>query len=275
MARFLILDAYAPRGRKWLVSGGAPLAGKMYRDMLLRHRPKAESDIFYVADADAQLPQPLESYDALLWTGSSLTIYDEVPEVAQQIELARRAYHMGVPAYGSCWALHLAVVAAGGDCQRSPHGLTFGPTYDITLTPDGHAHPVFQNRASGFEALASHYDIVKTLPSGATPLAQSPRSAVQAVFIEHQKSSFFATQYHPELDFSVLSGMLQSRVDTLLEQGFYADRQAAERQLAEFSQLQAPSPPEALIAKYRLTEHVLQTDQRQNEFRNWLTLMGL
>jgi GMP synthase (glutamine-hydrolysing) len=275
MARFLILDAYAARGRERLVSGGAPLAGDMYREMLLRHRPDAECDIFYVADPNTHLPQPLESYDAMLWTGSSLTIYDDVPEVTQQIELARRAYQMGVPAYGSCWALHLAVVAAGGTCQRSPHGLTFGPTYDITLTPEGEAHPVFQTRQSGFEALASHYDIVKTLPSGAKPLAQSPRSQVQAVFIEHEKGSFFATQYHPEFDFSVLHGMLQSRLDTLVEQGFYADPRAAETQAAEFARLAEATPPEDLIAKYRLTDNVLIAEQRHTEFRNWLDLLAL
>ena len=154
MARFLILDAYAARGRERLVSGGAPLAGDMYREMLLRHRPDAECDIFYVADPNTHLPQPLETYDAMLWTGSSLTIYDDLPEVTQQIEFARRAYQTGGPAYGPIWPLHLAVVAAGGDCQRSPHGLTFGPTYDIPLTPAGHTHPVFPHRPSRFDALS-------------------------------------------------------------------------------------------------------------------------
>lgn len=275
MTRFLILDAYSQQGRDRLASAGLPLAGTMYRNMVHRHRPDSESDIVCIAEPQARPPQPLESYDAMLWTGSSLSIYEDLPEVHRQIELARHAFDIGVPAYGSCWALQLAVVAAGGEVERSPHGLTFGLSYGITLTPEGQAHPIYKNRASPFDALASHYDIVKTMPPGGTVLARSHRSNVQAAMIEHKKSTFFATQYHPEFNFEVLSGMTHSRKTLLVEQGFYPDLAAAETQACDFEHLHSPTPVAELVAKYKLTDSVLDIDQRQNEFKNWLSLLAL
>ncbi len=275
MTRFLILDGYSQQGRERLASGGMLLAGTMYRNMLQRLRPDSDSDIVCVADPQASLPQPLESYDAMLWTGSSLSIYENRPEVTQQIELARQAFKIGVPAYGSCWALQLAVVAAGGEVERSPHGLTFGLSYGITLMPEGAAHSVYQGRAALFDALASHYDIVKTMPPTSQVLARSHRSNVQAAHIEHEKGTFFATQYHPEFNFEVLSGMVKSRTALLVEQGFYPDLEAAETEATDFEHLHSPYPDEALVKKYKLNDSVLDIDQRQNEFKNWLAEMQL
>ena len=92
---------------------------------------------------------------------------------------------------------------------------------------------------------------------------------------EHKKSTFFATQYHPEFNFEVLSGMTHSRKTLLVEQGFYPDLAAAETQACDFEHLHSPTPVAELVAKYKLTDSVLDIDQRQNEFKNWLSLLAL
>ena len=61
--------------------------------------------------------------------------------VAAQIELQRRVFASGVPSFGSCWALQVAVVAAGGACRASPHGREQGVGRKNRLTPEGAAHP--------------------------------------------------------------------------------------------------------------------------------------
>ena len=55
MTRFLILDCYDANGRKGLAAARATPAGELYRDMLLRHRPNADCDIAFPADADAAM----------------------------------------------------------------------------------------------------------------------------------------------------------------------------------------------------------------------------
>ena len=86
--RFLVVDGYTKDMRAVLQERGATQAGFLYRNMLRMYRPQAECDIAYPADADAKI-EDLSGYDAMLWTGSSLTIYDDVPEVIRQVELAR------------------------------------------------------------------------------------------------------------------------------------------------------------------------------------------
>ena len=119
MQRFLVLDGYDRAGRAGLIEAGATFAGALYRDLVATYRPMAQIDILHPADTDASLPD-LSAYDAMFWTGSSLTIYDHVPAVTRQIELARAAFRLGIPAFGSCWALQLASVAAGGSCSKTP-----------------------------------------------------------------------------------------------------------------------------------------------------------
>lgn len=51
---------------------------------------------------------------------------DDTPEVRQQIEFAQHVFASNVPCYGSCWAMQLAAVAAGGVCAANPRGREMG-----------------------------------------------------------------------------------------------------------------------------------------------------
>ncbi len=62
----------------------------------------------------------LESYDGVAFTGSSLDVFDDIPEVTRQIELARAVFATGTPLFGSCWGLQVMSVAAGGTVCRNP-----------------------------------------------------------------------------------------------------------------------------------------------------------
>ena len=46
--------------------------------------------------------------------------YDPTPCVSRQIDFARAAFAIGVPIWGSCWGLQLAVVGLGGSVRRNP-----------------------------------------------------------------------------------------------------------------------------------------------------------
>ena len=113
--RVLVVDGYAPEARDQLVSGGASLAANLYAAMVMRILPSARCDVHFPADDGAELPAgaSLEQYDAVAWTGCSLTIFDDDPRVHRQVELARSAYEKGIPSFGSCWGVQMAVFAAG------------------------------------------------------------------------------------------------------------------------------------------------------------------
>lgn len=179
MARFLIIDAYPKFGREALVHSGSTQAGLLYKNMLLSYRPDAEIDIAFPADADSTIPD-LGSYDAMLWTGSSLTIFHDTPEVTRQIELGREGYRRGLKAFGSCWGLQLAAVAAGGQCRRNPKGREFGLTHNVQRTEAGRAHPILADRVDGYRAFTAHFDEVQRLPEGGICLATNDATEIQA-----------------------------------------------------------------------------------------------
>ena len=149
MPRFLVLDGYDKAGRAALQAAGATPAGTLYRNMVFRYLPEAEVDIVHPADPQSGIDD-LDSYDAMLWTGSSLTIFHDDPAVTAQIELAREGFRRGLPAFGSCWALQLAAVAAGGACHKNPNGREFGLARKITLNEMGRAHPFYAKRPAPF-----------------------------------------------------------------------------------------------------------------------------
>lgn len=270
MPRFLVLDGYDKAGRAALEAAGANLAGALYRDMVTRYLPDAQIDIVYPADPQTKICD-LDSYDAMLWTGSSLTIFHHVPAVTAQIELAREGYRRGLAAFGSCWALQLAAIAAGGTCHKNPNGREFGLARKINLTRAGRAHPFYANRAAPvFDGFTSHFDAVAHLPPCGTVLAGNAMTDIQAADIFHEKGRFFAVQYHPEFDFGEIAALAKFRGGGLIDDGFMADAAALATYIEKCGALHRA--PERADLRWSLgaDDDVLDSTCRQNEFIAWL-----
>jgi len=127
--RFLIIDGYPKSSRDDLENAGMKLAWKLYADMLLQHQPKAVYDILLPSDEGVDMPsvKDLHKYAGIIWTGCNLTIYHtDNRSVSSQIELAKNAYEVGVPSFGSCWGIQMAAYAAGGKLEANPKGREMG-----------------------------------------------------------------------------------------------------------------------------------------------------
>lgn len=274
MARFLILDAYAKSGRAELQTYGAPEAGTLYRDMLLALRPQADYEIAFPADANSRITD-LSGFDAMLWTGSSMTIFEDTPEVARQIELTREGFRRAIPAFGSCWALQLAATAAGGLCQLNPKGREFGLTHNLTLTDKGRSHPVFAGRSGPFSAFTAHTDEVVTLPADTHVLLSNQSTDIQAAHIHYENGDFFALQYHPEFTFGMIATLAKGRKERLLKEGFYDSAEQFAGIIGDYQSLQ--NDPNSHDAKQRLkaNDDVIDPQLRWSELKHWLEVKGL
>nr|WP_281503832.1 type 1 glutamine amidotransferase [Arenibacter sp. F26102] len=166
--------------------------------------PKAQTDFAFPADGARELPTAalLKNYDGVLWTGSSLSVLDDIPDVQQQLNFADEVFKSGVPFYGSCWGMQIATVVAGGQVALSKNGLEFGISKPIELTPLGRKIPLTSHRKKTYSALCIHYDEVAKVPENALVLASNPHSNVQAMIFDYKKGSFFGVQYHPEFNTS-------------------------------------------------------------------------
>jgi len=270
--RFLVVDGYTKKARDELAAGGATVAGPLYAAMLRGVARGAACDVVYPSDPDAALPKgkALAGYDGIAWTGCSLTIFEDVPEVKRQIAFARAAYAAGVPSFGTCWGVQIAAVAAGGKVAANPKGREMGIARKIALTPEGRAHPLYRGKAPVFDGFISHYDEVTEVPPGGAHLAGNAFTHVQSLAVKHLKGEFWGLQYHPEYDLHEMARLVWCRIDRLIKDGFFADRAAGENYVALMEALHANPKRKDLAWLLGVDEDVMDTTIRQTEVRNWI-----
>jgi GMP synthase (glutamine-hydrolysing) len=271
--RFLIIDGYAKEGRAKFRKVGNLLASEQYNEMLLAHMPDAESDVLFPADEDSELPTNvnLESYDGILWTGCNLTVFhDHDARVVKMIELAKKIYEVGVPSYGSCWGLQIAVVAAGGEVKENPKGREMGLARKIHLSSEGQKHPFYKNKPVVFDAFISHYDEVTKMPANGTVLCGNDFTKIQAATVTHKKGTFWAVQYHPEYNLHDMARLTVAREERLLRENFVKTSQELMSLVDKMEALHLEPDRKDLRWQLAIDDDVLDQKIRQCEFANWL-----
>lgn len=272
--KFLVLDGYSKAGRDDLKAGGASTAGDLYSRMLKKCTPGGDADVDILCPADSRATLPkgaaIAQYDGIAWTGSSLTVFEPGPLVTPQVEFARAAFEAKVPAFGSCWAAQIAVVAAGGSCARNPKGREMFIARKIGLTRNGRGHPLYQGKKGIFDAWISHDDEITQLPTGAQILASNDFTHVQAVSVTFRGGNFWGLQYHPEYDVREMARLIYCRREKLKGLGFFPDIETAEKMVNELEALHQDSSRRDIAWRYGIDEDVLNEDIRQMEVRNWI-----
>ena len=269
--RFLIIDGYPEDARGDLKTAGMQLAWKLYANMLQQHAPDATYAVWLPSDTDS-LPDgvSLDAYDGIIWTGCNLTIYDDEPRVTRQIDLAKQAFKVGVPSFGSCWGVQMAAVAAGGEVKANPKGREMGLARKIHLTAAGREHPMLTGKPAVFDAFISHVDEITGIPSGATVLAGNDFTHVQALSITHGKGTFWATQYHPEYDLHEMARLIVARESKLVPLGFFTGHEDLTDLVDRMEALAAKPDKMSLRWQLAIDDDVLSDTIRQCEFVNWI-----
>jgi GMP synthase (glutamine-hydrolysing) len=269
--RLLVLDGNvaALRARQRSMLGYD--TGEGYARVLQSLEPAASVDVVCPADAEVTLPDgvALADYDGVAITGSALNIYDGGPAIERQVDLARAVFAAGVPLFGSCWGLQVAVTAAGGRVHRNPKGREFGFGRRIQLTEAGRAHPLFSGKPAVFEAPTVHLDAIEVLPEGATVLATNDMS-LQAAAFSSQRGTFWGVQYHPEYSPLDIAAVAERYGRRLVDDGMFADEAALQAFATELRELERNPAHPALTWKHGLGPGVTDPAIRLRELRNWL-----
>ncbi len=276
--RFLIIDGYPKQSRDDLQTAGMKLAWGLYADMLLQHLPDAVYDILLPSDPDVEMPstKALGAYTGIIWTGCNLSINDtENPSVSGQIDLARDAYEVGVPSFGSCWGIQIAAVAAGGKVEPNPKGREMGMGRKIYLTSEARNHPMFEGKPDVFEGFVSHDDMVTDVPPGSTLLAGNSFARVQALAITHKKGTFWATQYHCEYNLHEMARLIVAREKKLVAGGFFRGHEDLMHLVDRMEALATEPDRSDLRWQLAIDDDVLSDPIRQCEFVNWINNLVL
>jgi GMP synthase (glutamine-hydrolysing) len=274
---FLIVDGYAKASRDELEKAGMKTAFRLYDEMLRKNLPGATSRVWLPSDTP-DLPGGVgpEGYAGILWTGCNLTIYhhDDV-RVTRQLALARRAYEVGTPGFGTCWGIQMGVVAAGGEVKANPLGREMGVGRKIHLTPFGAKHPFMAGKPPVYNGFISHVDQVTRLPRGAVLLATNDFTHVQAVAITHKKGTFWGLQYHPEYDLHEMARLMVAREGKLVPEGFFTGHADLTAYVKRLEELHANPGRKDLRWQLDIDDDVLDRKIRQTEVANWINRLVL
>ncbi|WP_339860493.1 type 1 glutamine amidotransferase [Paremcibacter congregatus] len=276
MLKILIVEGNTRQARELTVAGGAMTQSELYKRNLLFLRPAMQCDIVMAADEDALLPEGagLESYDGIVWTGSSLNIYKTEPAITRQIDFMKSCFRHKVKIFGSCWGLQVAVVAAGGEVAQNVKGREIGIARDIRPTVPGRQHPLYKNKELPFDAVAIHLDHTVRLPEGATILSGNDISRVQALEIRRGKAVFWGVQYHPEFDLGYMASLFEKYKPLMVEEGFCPDLPAVDRLAADYRAAQEDITAVDIQQRHDMGPDVLEPCCRLQEIRNWLDFVA-
>jgi GMP synthase-like glutamine amidotransferase len=141
---------------------------------------------------------PLEGYDALWVMGGAMDVWDveEFPWlVAEKRAIRHWVREMERPFLGFCLGHQLLADALGGTC--GPQHVAEVGVFDVELTPEGLADPLFAGLEARLPVLQWHSVRVAQPPDDATVLASSPLCAVQAM---RAAPRAWGVQYHLEAE---------------------------------------------------------------------------
>lgn len=266
----LIIDGNRAAIREQQVAAGGSPTGEAYA-RTLESLAAVRCDIVRPADGEVRLPEAdgLSGYDGVAITGSALNVYEGGTHIERQIELARATFTAGVPFFGSCWGMQVAVTAAGGRVRPNPRGREFGFGRRIELNDTGRRHPMFAGKPQVFEAITVHRDDIAELPAGAVPLA-SNEMGLQALELRHGAGTFWGVQYHPEYSFDEIAACAVRYGARLVEEGLFADRGELESFVADLRALMRNPRDRRLAWKHGLGPAVQEESVKLAELRNWL-----
>jgi GMP synthase (glutamine-hydrolysing) len=271
----LVIDGNRAATREQQVAAGGQLSGEGYAQVL-QSLADVRCDIVRPADGEVRFAAGagLTAYDGAAITGSALNIYDGGAHIERQIELARAVFAAGLPFFGSCWGMQVAVSAAGGRVRRNPLGREFGFARRIELAEAGRRHPMFRGKPAVFEALTVHRDDIEQLPDGVVALAGNDMG-LQAIELRHAAGTFWGVQYHPEFSFSELAATALRYGAVLVEEGLFADRAELEVFVTDLRTLMRDPRDRRLAWKHGLGAGLQDESCKLAELRNWLELQVL
>ncbi len=213
----LIVEGNLKEENKNFSEAGIPTHTESLRESLNHFTKKLNFDVVNPSSDENlhSVKSKLSSYDGLIWGGSSLNIYNDTPEIRNQIEFMRECQKKVKKILAICWGMQVAVTAAGGDVKKAD-GSHIGIANEISINEQGFNHPLYKDKNKVFNSPAFNFDEVVTLPKNAACLASNKINKIQSLYFEVNDSKIWGLQYHPEITYEKMINLIEFRKDRLI-----------------------------------------------------------
>jgi len=150
----------------------------------------------------------LSGVDAVIIGGAKWSVFEEVPNQAELIEVIKAAREKKIPTFGICYGAQLLAHALGGEVVRDAENAEWG-TFEMETSDDSFTDIIFADVPFKFPAQCAHRDRIAKLPPAAIPLAFSKKCSIQAFTIPG--ADIYGVQFHPERSKSDYEAILEER----------------------------------------------------------------
>jgi len=181
-----------------------------------------------------RIPQP-EDFDALMIMGGPIGVYDNAdvfPSKNDEVDFIKKALEKKTPMIGFCLGSQLIAHTLGARVypnMRNSKKIKEIGYYDVNLTQEGKADPIFKGLTSPIKVLQWHGDAFD-LPDGAQLLATSPACANQAFrYGGNAYGILFHNEFTPE--------MIEKQIETdrvWIHDQFELDEELLKKQADEY-----------------------------------------
>ena len=218
MKKILIVEGNLREENQSFSAAGIQTHTESLKDSLAYFTDKLETDVVNPS-SDENIDKnidALESYDGLIWGGSSLNIYNNTPEIKRQIEFMKNCQKKVKNILGICWGMQVAVTAAGGQVKKA-NVSHVGIAKEIELNEEGLKHPLYKDKEKKFNSAAFNYDEVVKIPENGVCLASNKVNKVQGLYFEVNETRVWGLQYHPEITYEKMISLINFRRKRLIE----------------------------------------------------------
>ncbi|MEW5757257.1 MAG: type 1 glutamine amidotransferase [Pseudomonadota bacterium] len=143
-------------------------------------------------DEGAAVPKTIDACRALVFMGGPMSVNDDLPWIAQELDLIRQAHAANLPVLGHCLGAQLIAKALGGTV-RANEVKEIG-WHEVRKADNPRAHAYLKNLPDTFLGFHWHGETF-SLPEQATPLFSSRWCANQG-FVT---GNMLALQFHVEM----------------------------------------------------------------------------
>jgi GMP synthase-like glutamine amidotransferase len=167
----------------------------------------------------------ISNYEALIVLGGPMGVYDEYPGKHDEIHSIRNAVGI-IPTLGICLGAQLIAHVLGSNVypfEKEGKRIKEIGYYDLTLTDEGAASPLFANFPRTFQALQWHGDTYDH-PQGAVPLVTADVCPQQAF----ARGNTYGLQFHVEATPELVSDWIREDA-TWAYDGFEMDEEKLKR----------------------------------------------
>lgn len=182
---------------------------EMINRLLIKYNRDIECDTF---DVTRQCyPKNIGKYDAVIITGSKVSVYEPIPWVEELLAYVANLKHEDTKIIGICFGHQLLAQALGGRTSKSEKGWGVGVHASVVYEQESWMTPELEQ----YSLLVSHQDQVVSLPENGVRLAGS-EFCENSMFRVERKC--LAMQGHPEFPLAYAQELLLHRQAIIGEQ---------------------------------------------------------